>query len=260
MQASNTKTHGSSQQIANEKAYNEAKTLVENTMRTMSTSERNDELTRLSKDYSQKIDEASSYTEARSRLESEAAQIERSMQNSIQNTISSNENLMGDFVDIATRRDPSLSENEAKKLLSSRNPEDQAIKQASIREVISRNTARLSHSQPQMKQPKINKNRLNFAEDDLKQDYETKEHITQHEIDGAKDKIAAQKEEIKMKRHSTISKDGSQFIEAENEIKLGKTNIIQDGKRVREGVRKRGKDGAIVSIWTELTSGGNDDE
>jgi hypothetical protein len=170
--------------------------------------------------------------------------------------------MMEDFVDIATRRDPGLTENEAKKLLSSRSPEDQSLKQASIREVVSRNSARTSSERPFMRQPEMNKGKLSFTEDSLKQDYESKEQITQHGIDEFGDKMESKKEQIQIRREKIGTTVDARLGNTNSEIKLGKERIVTAGEKVKQGVKKRGKDGALWSAGRELknTVMGDDDD
>ncbi len=114
--ASNTRIYGSQAQIDEAQTYNYHKSRVESAMKSLGTSERNDELTSIARDYNKNIQEMDSLSKAMEVNQSRIIQAEKNVQESIHTTISLDDNLLDDFIVGAKKANPEMSDNQAKEL------------------------------------------------------------------------------------------------------------------------------------------------
>ena len=114
--ASNARIYGSQAQIDEAQTYNYHKSRVESAMKSLGTSERNDELTSIARDYNKNIQEMDSLSKAMEINQSRIIQAEKNVQESIHTTISLDDNLLDDFIVGAKKVNPEMSDNQAKEL------------------------------------------------------------------------------------------------------------------------------------------------
>ncbi len=254
VQANNSRLYGSNAQAAEEETYNHHKSIMENAMQSIAKSDRNDELTSLARERGSSLQEANSLATDMARTESAITQAEKSMQNSVTNTISSNETLISDFVDIARAQNPDMSENQAKELFFHGNRSDPTRKAAE--KWVMQNNAR--EAGVYLRKPNVDKGNLNFGNEDLKEKYETKESAVQMDITEKGEMMAQQKALNRQKRGGVEQRVTEKISVNSGEISKGKGEINAKGEQIKQGVKERGKDGAFVSAIKELIGKGED--
>ena len=249
VQASNSRNHNMSENIVDEEAYSKNQSIIENGMKQIAQSERNDELTSLAKEGERSIQEINSLAKDMAINQAKIKQADQAFQNTVTNTISSNNNYVEDFVEVAKERNPNLTTNQAKELFFSGDRND-PLRQKVIQSVMRRNN---QHHTFAISQPDTSK--LNFNESDLKTNYNAKAQATQTSIDNAEENIAEAKENNEITKELISEKVNRMEKEARENLTTGKSEVETKGEAIKQSVKKREKDGALWTAGREaLTS------
>lgn len=249
VQAGNSRNHNMSENIVDEKAYSKNQSIIENGMKQIAQSERNDELTSLAKEGEKSIQEINSLSKDMAINQAKIRQADQTLQNTVTNTISSNNNYIEDFVEVAKERNPNLTTNQAKELFFSGDRND-PLRQKVIQSVIRRNNP---HHTSAISKPDTSK--VDFSESDLRTQYNAKRRATQASIDNAEEHIAEAKENNKITRELISEKVNDMEKETRKNLSTGKSEVETKGEAIKQSVKKREKYGAVRSAGREaLTS------
>lgn len=245
VQAINNRSHNMSENITDEKAYSRNQSIIENGMKQIAQSERNDELTSLAREGDRSIQEMNALSEDMAINQARIRQADLAFQNTVTNTISSNDNYVEDFVEIAKERNPNLTTNQAKELFFSGNRND-PLREKVVQSVIRRNNPNYTS---EISKPKTSE--TDFNESDLRVQYESKERKTQASMDKANDQITDTRENNEATSRLVPEKVNEMKRKTVREIKSGNASLKTKGEVIKQSVKERGKDGALWSAGTE---------
>ena len=215
-------------------------------MKTLVTSERNDELTSIARDYNKNIQEMDSLSKAMEINQSRIIQAEKNVQESIHTTISLDDNLLDDFIVGAKKANPEMSDNQAKELFFRGDRNSEEYKEAvHYVQAINRPT------ESKLEKPQIDTEKLKFNEQSLENTYLEKEKIIQSKIDETSEMIAQTKGENQARRENITEAVNDRIAKTDTEITQGKQEVQAKGEAVKQKVKERGNKGAIKSAWNE---------
>ena len=257
--ASNTRMYGSQEQIDEAQTYNYHKSRVESAMKSLGTSERNDELTSIARDYNKNIQEMDSLSKAMETNQSKIIQAEKNVQESIHTTISLDDNLLEDFIVGAKKANPEMSDNQAKELFFRGDRDSEGYREA-VHYVEAINRPYIPQSK--LEKPQIDAERLKFNEENLENTYHEKEQIVQSKIDDTSEMIAQTKREKQAQRENITEAVNDRIAKTDSEITQEKQEVQAKSEAVKQKVKERGNKGALKSAWNEgmSTIFGDDDE
>jgi hypothetical protein len=252
--ANNNKNYGETSQSISEQDYNEALRGFNNIMQTIAQSDKNDESTQWSKQYTDTLNESDRLSQDKALYEREAKSYQESMARNMTYSIGRNQNLNSEFKELA-REKYGLTESEAGKLLFSSKEEDQTLKSSLMQEITGRQFARNNMNlMPNMRQEsaKLGRNDLDFSKSDLEADYQAKEQIKQKGIDKFDGEMETKIAERKQRREEMRDKMDVGLGHASEEISKGKENITAKKEQIKQSVKTRAKDGAFWRAGKEL--------
>lgn len=251
--ASNSRIYGSQESAIDEKTYAESKAVMDGFIKKLAASERNDELTSLSREYVRTLSEENSQTQDLAISKSKLAQAEQSYQSSLTGSVTVNKNQMEDFVHHITKGGQEMSAQQAKDLLQT-NPNDPRVKESLAHIVRSYRSYPSSNASG----PKLGNTNLNFNENDLKDRYDTKEAITQNKIGKIDDGMNQMRAENKLRREDINARTEKGLSSAEESIKTDHADIDAKNKVVQDKVKEQ-KDKWLITRAKDQLFGGDDD-
>jgi hypothetical protein len=149
--ATNSRNLGESSQTSTSEDISSSERIIENAAKELSLSERNDELTQVSKDHAKTLSEVEQHSRNRSYHEQQARNYQELLSQGESLSFSHRNNLLDSAMKI-TQEKHGVSQKEAFDLLNSQRPEDQATKNEILREAYDKSSS-FRHGESFMKQP-----------------------------------------------------------------------------------------------------------
>ena len=251
--ASNNRFYGSQESAIDEKTYAESKAIMDGFIKKLAASERNDELTSLSRDYVKTLSEENSLTHNLTESKSKLAQAEQGYQRSVTDSVSVSQNKMEDYVQHMVRGNPDMTKQQAKEMLQ-RNPGDPRVKDA-LADVVRANR---NYPPSEITAPRFENTDFKFNGKDLENRYDTKQAVLQNKIgkvDGSMNQIRAAN---KIRRDGINAKTDRGLSSTEGAVESGHADIEAKNKVIQDKVKEQ-KDKWLITRAKDQLFGGDDD-
>lgn len=240
--ASNTQNFGDSESAFNEMAYNKNNATIENAMKHVANSGRNDELTSHAKEYANAKQEVTSLTKDQANIQARIDQTERALQNMQSTTLTVSGNAMKDYVKMAQKQNPHLTENQAKEQFFTANANNPAHQRV-LKEMQSQNTARYNTEASKYKTPDVSE--TNFSKDEMQQRYANEKTKIETRMASTEKEITKGQLDVRNKKNASEQNFKIKDVETSNKITEGQRNIKDGKEQIKNSVDKRASHGSI---------------
>jgi conjugal transfer mating pair stabilization protein TraG len=239
--ASNSHNLGESSQASTSEDVNSSQRIVENAMKDISVSERNDELTQLARDHVQTLSEVEQHSRNKSYHEQQAKNYQESLSKGENLNFSSRNNLMDHALKIA-QEEEGLSLKESSELLHSQKTEDQSARNEIFRKTHDE-SGRFMRNDSFMKQPNFARfNHKNSLENEFKRSTSSDSNFDQ--------KMLQMQSDLERKKQNIDAKIDD-FI-AQSDIEKMKQSIENKSQKIQQKVDKRADMGVAKAAWNKL--------
>ena len=240
--ASNTQTFSDSESAVNEKMYSEADAILRNFAEQEAQSEHNDEITSYAREYVQNKQISDSLAHDMASNQANIDQMENAIQHMQSSTVTVTTNATDDYVKIAQKQNPHLTENQAKAQMQEAGENDPAHQRV-LREMQSKNASKYNAGTSKFKTPDTSK--LNFNENELRQSYANEKTKIETKIANTENEIVTKQQNIRNAKKTSEQNFEIQKIEASNKITEGQRNIKDRQEQVKNSVDKRAKESPL---------------
>jgi conjugal transfer mating pair stabilization protein TraG len=244
--ASSSRNLGESSQASTSEDVNSSKRIMENAIKDISVSEKNDELTQLARDHVKTSSEVEQHSQNKSYYEQQARNYQESLSKGESLNFSRRSNLMDRALQIA-QEEKGLSLKEASELLHSQKPEDQSVRNEVFHKA-NDESGQSMRNDSFMKQPNFARFcHKNSLEKEFKQDTSAAANNSDFN-----QKMQKMQTDLKLNRQDVNSKVDNSLAQTNGNIEKKKRSIETENQKIRKQVDERADIGAIKAVWNKL--------